>query len=195
MLETHATLRQTKQRLAKKERQNKEDSQSKKPVLPGTYHVNEAEEEMKMIIPTKYKDKNTKRDERFEGTESKEKENFEEESDKLNKRMVHHKTEKKELIKDKKELKPKLAIENMIKKVLEQKINLTLVEILAVSPTFIHRLQGISLEEKEAMKSVKTLNIKKDVIYIKIKEFEKKDFIMLVHLGLCKYLLRKKNIQ
>ncbi|MBW0582106.1 hypothetical protein O181_121821 [Austropuccinia psidii MF-1] len=73
MLETHATLRQTKQRLAKQESQNREDSQSKKPILPGTYHEDEAEEEMKIIVPTKYKDKHTKRDERFEGTEIKKK--------------------------------------------------------------------------------------------------------------------------
>ena len=53
---------------------------------------------------------------------------------------------------DKKELKPKLEIENVIKKILEQIINLTLEEILSVSPTFIHRLQGISLEEKEDLK-------------------------------------------
>ncbi|MBW0460677.1 hypothetical protein O181_000392 [Austropuccinia psidii MF-1] len=115
MLETHETGRQTKQRLAKQESQNREDSQSKKSILPGTYHEDEAEEEMKMIVPTKYKDKHTKRDETFEGTESKEKENFEEESDKLNKRMVHHKTEKKEL-------KPKLAIENVIKKIWNRKL-------------------------------------------------------------------------
>ncbi|MBW0549137.1 hypothetical protein O181_088852 [Austropuccinia psidii MF-1] len=123
------------QRFAKQESQTKEDSQSKKPILPGTYHEDEAEKEMNIIVPTKYKDKHTNRDETFEGTEGKEKENVEEESDKLNKRMVHHKTEKKEL-------KPKLAIENVIKKILEQKINLTLEEILSVSPTFIHRLQG-----------------------------------------------------
>ncbi|MBW0560789.1 hypothetical protein O181_100504 [Austropuccinia psidii MF-1] len=92
MLETHATLRQTKQRLAKQENQNKEDSQIKKPILPGSYHEDEAEEEMKMIVPTKYKDKHTKRDETLEETESKEKENVEEESDKLNKKMLHHKT-------------------------------------------------------------------------------------------------------
>ncbi|MBW0527256.1 hypothetical protein O181_066971 [Austropuccinia psidii MF-1] len=77
MLETHATLRQIKQRLAKKESQNKEYSQSEKPILPGTYHEDEAEEEMRMIVPTKYKDKHTKRDETLEETESKEKENVE----------------------------------------------------------------------------------------------------------------------
>ncbi|MBW0523927.1 hypothetical protein O181_063642 [Austropuccinia psidii MF-1] len=76
MLETHADLRQTKQRLARQESQNKEYSQSTKHILPGTYHEDEAEEEMKMIVPTKYKDKNTKRDETFEETESKEKENI-----------------------------------------------------------------------------------------------------------------------
>ncbi|MBW0535133.1 hypothetical protein O181_074848 [Austropuccinia psidii MF-1] len=89
MLETHETLRQTKKRFSKKEIQNEEDYQSKKPIIPGTYNENEAEEDMKMIFPTKYKDKNIKRDEKFEGTESKEKENVEEESDKLNKNMVH----------------------------------------------------------------------------------------------------------
>ncbi|MBW0533151.1 hypothetical protein O181_072866 [Austropuccinia psidii MF-1] len=86
--------------------------------------------------------------------------------------MVHKKTEKKEVIKDKKELKPRLAIENVINKILEQQINLTLEEILSVSPTLIHRLQEISHEEKEAMKSVNTLDIEEDVISIEIKDFE-----------------------
>ncbi|MBW0478302.1 hypothetical protein O181_018017 [Austropuccinia psidii MF-1] len=53
MLETHEILRQTKKRLAKQESQNKEDSQSKEPILPGTYHEDEAEEVMKIIVPTK----------------------------------------------------------------------------------------------------------------------------------------------
>ncbi|MBW0512186.1 hypothetical protein O181_051901 [Austropuccinia psidii MF-1] len=107
MLETQATLGQTKQRLAKQEGQNKEDSQSKKLILPGTYHEDDAEEEMKIIFPTKYKDKHTTRNEKFKGTESKEKENVDQESEKLNKKMVHHKTEKKKFVKDKKYLKPK----------------------------------------------------------------------------------------
>ncbi|MBW0569640.1 hypothetical protein O181_109355 [Austropuccinia psidii MF-1] len=186
MLETDATLRQTKHRLDKQESQNKEDSPSKKPILPGTYHEDEAEEEMKMIVTTKYKEKLTKRDETFEGTEIKEKENVEEEGDRLNKRIFHHKTEKKEL-------KPKLAMENVIKKVLQQKINLTLEEILSVSPTFIHRLQGISLEEKEAMKSVKTLDIKEDIISIKIKAFEKPRLHYACPLGFMKLFVGKEE--
>ncbi|MBW0569721.1 hypothetical protein O181_109436 [Austropuccinia psidii MF-1] len=193
MLETHATLRQTKQRLAKQESQNREDSQSKKPILPGTYHEDEAEEEMKIIVPTKYKDKHTKRDEKFEGTESKEKENVEEESDKLNKKMVYHKTENKEVLKDKKELKPKLAIENVIKKILEQKINLTLKEILSVSPAFIHRLQGISLKEKETLKSVNTLEIEEDFIYIRIKDFEKPRLNYSCPLGFMQLFVGKEE--
>ncbi|MBW0563709.1 hypothetical protein O181_103424 [Austropuccinia psidii MF-1] len=107
MLETQATLRQTKQRLAKKESQNREDSESKKPILPGTYHEDEAEEERNIIVQTKYKDKHTTSNETFEGTEIKEKENVEEEGERLNNKMVHHKIEKKEVIKDKEQLKPK----------------------------------------------------------------------------------------
>ncbi|MBW0583566.1 hypothetical protein O181_123281 [Austropuccinia psidii MF-1] len=102
MLETNAALRQTKQRLAEQESQNKEVSKSKKPILPGTYHEDEAEEKLKIIVPTKYRDKHTTRNETFEGTEIKAKENFEEEGEKLNKKMVHHKNEKKEVINDKK---------------------------------------------------------------------------------------------
>ncbi|MBW0533310.1 hypothetical protein O181_073025 [Austropuccinia psidii MF-1] len=152
VLETHETLRQTKQILVKKESQNEEDSQSEKPIVLGTYHEDEDEEEMKIIVPTKCKDINTSTNEKFEGSESKEKENFEQERSKLNKKMVHHKTEKNEIINEKKELQPKLAIENMIKKILEQKINSNLKEILSVSPTFIQKLQGVSLEEKEEKK-------------------------------------------
>ncbi|MBW0506454.1 hypothetical protein O181_046169 [Austropuccinia psidii MF-1] len=91
MLETHATLRWKKQRFAKHEIQNKEDSKIKEPILPGTYHEDEAEEEMKIIVPTKYKYKHTTRNEKLEGTEIKEKENVEEESEKLYKNMVHQK--------------------------------------------------------------------------------------------------------
>ncbi|MBW0575006.1 hypothetical protein O181_114721 [Austropuccinia psidii MF-1] len=193
MLETHATLRQTKQRLAKQESQNKEDSQRKKPILPGTYHEDEAEEEMKIIVTTKYKDKHTTRNETFEGTEIKEKENFEEEGERLNNKMIHHKIENKEFIKDKKQLKPKLAVGNVIKNILQQKINLTLEEILSISPTFIHRLQGISLEEKEARKSVNNFEIKEDVISIKIKEFEKPRLHYACPLGFMKVLVGKEE--
>ncbi|MBW0514787.1 hypothetical protein O181_054502 [Austropuccinia psidii MF-1] len=193
MLKTHAILRQTKKRLNKQESQSKEDSWSKKPILPGTYYQDEAEEEMNIIVPTKYKDKHTTRNKTFEGTESKEKDNVEEESDKLKKKMVHQKSEKKEVIKDKKELKPKLEIENVIKEILEQKINLTLEEILSDSPAFIHRLQGLSLEVKEAMKPVKTLDIKGDVISIKIKDFEKTRLHYACPLGFMQVFVGKKE--
>ncbi|MBW0532180.1 hypothetical protein O181_071895 [Austropuccinia psidii MF-1] len=71
MLETHATLRQTKQIFAQQESQNEEYSQIEKPILPGSYHEDAAEEKMKMIVPTKYKDKHTRRDETLEKTEIK----------------------------------------------------------------------------------------------------------------------------
>ncbi|MBW0538640.1 hypothetical protein O181_078355 [Austropuccinia psidii MF-1] len=103
MLETNGDLRKTKQRFDKKESHNKEDSKSKKPILPGTYHEDEAEEEMKIIVPTKYRDKHTIRNETFEASESKEKENIEEESERLNEKMFHHKNGKKKVINDKKE--------------------------------------------------------------------------------------------
>ncbi|MBW0474286.1 hypothetical protein O181_014001 [Austropuccinia psidii MF-1] len=68
MLETYAVLRQRKQRFSKKESQNKEDPQSNQPLIPGTYHENQALEKMKKIVPTKYKDKYAKRNGNFEAT-------------------------------------------------------------------------------------------------------------------------------
>ncbi|MBW0534791.1 hypothetical protein O181_074506 [Austropuccinia psidii MF-1] len=162
MLETHAILRQTKKKLAKQESQNKEDSQSKKCILPGTYHEDDAEKEMKIIVPTKYKDKHTTRNETFEKTESKEK-------------------------------KCLGATENSIKKILEQEINLTLEKVLSVSPAFIHMLKGISLKEKEALKSVNTLEIEKDVISIKIEDFSKPRLHFACPLGFMQVFVGKEE--
>ncbi|MBW0546270.1 hypothetical protein O181_085985 [Austropuccinia psidii MF-1] len=193
MLETRANLRHNKQRFFKQETQNKEDSPSKKPILPGTYHEDEAEEEMKIIVSTKYKDKNTTRKETFEGTESKETENFEQQSETLIRKMFHHKAEKKEIIKDNKKSKPKLAIENVMQKILERKINLTREEILSVSPSFIHRLQGIFLEEKEAMESIRNLEIEEDFLSIKNKEFEKQRVHYACPLGFMQSFVGNKE--
>ncbi|MBW0576729.1 hypothetical protein O181_116444 [Austropuccinia psidii MF-1] len=146
---------------------------------------------MKIIVPTKYKDKQTTRNKAFEAIEGKEKDDFEEEKDRLNKETVYHKTEMKEVIKDKKELRFKLAIENVIRKILEHKINLTLEEMLSVFPTFIHKLKGISLDKKGAMKSFNTLEIKEYVISIKIKDFEKPRPHYAFPLGLLKVFVGK----
>ncbi|MBW0472537.1 hypothetical protein O181_012252 [Austropuccinia psidii MF-1] len=176
-----------------KEIQNKKYSQSKKTILPGTHHQDEAEEEMNILVPTKYKEKNTSRNETFEKIEGKEKEKVEEERDKLNKKMVNQKSEKKEVMKVEKELKPKLEIENVIRKILEQKISLTLEESLSVSPTFINMLKGISLEEKEALKSVNTLDIQEDYISKKIKDFEKKRLHYAYPLGFMQVFVGKEE--
>ncbi|MBW0549664.1 hypothetical protein O181_089379 [Austropuccinia psidii MF-1] len=61
MLETHATIRHTKKRLAKPENQRKEGYKYKNPIIPGTYHEDDTEEEIKIIFAIEYKEENTRR--------------------------------------------------------------------------------------------------------------------------------------
>ncbi|MBW0570063.1 hypothetical protein O181_109778 [Austropuccinia psidii MF-1] len=74
-----------------------------------------------------------------------------------------------------------------------KKINLNLEEILSVSPTFIHRLKGICLEEKESLKSANTSEIKEDIISIKIEDFEKPEIHYACPLGFMQVVVGKEE--
>ncbi|MBW0583485.1 hypothetical protein O181_123200 [Austropuccinia psidii MF-1] len=67
---------------------------------------------------------------------------------------------------------PKLIIEHVMKKILEQKINLTLEEILSMSPTFIDKLQNLTTQEKEVIKSVNTSNIQERLLSVKLQDYD-----------------------
>ncbi|MBW0533239.1 hypothetical protein O181_072954 [Austropuccinia psidii MF-1] len=103
--------------------------------IPGSYHEeDEAEEEIRVLIPTKYK----------KTQEGKEVDNDDIKiiSRNKNKEGLRQELQKMEL-KDKVKstaINPKLIIEHVMKKIFEQKINLTLEEILSMSPTFIDKL-------------------------------------------------------
>ncbi|MBW0529378.1 hypothetical protein O181_069093 [Austropuccinia psidii MF-1] len=66
---------------------------------------------------------------------------------------------------------PKLIIEHVMKKILEQKINITLEEILSMSPTFIEKLQSSTTQEKEVIKSVNTSNIQERLLSLNLWDY------------------------
>ncbi|MBW0549253.1 hypothetical protein O181_088968 [Austropuccinia psidii MF-1] len=131
-LQINVGLRQTRQRASRQESQNQHQKEDKnethkpfKQKIPGAYHEeDEAEEEIRVLIPTKYK----------ETQEGKEVDNDDIEiiSKNKNKEIPRQDSQKMELKNKVKSTanNPKLIIEHVMKKTLEQKINLTLEEIL-----------------------------------------------------------------
>ncbi|MBW0487992.1 hypothetical protein O181_027707 [Austropuccinia psidii MF-1] len=138
-LKINVVLRQKRQELQiqpQKEHKN-ETKKSLKKKIQGAYHEeNEAEEEIRVLIPTKYK-KTKEGKERYN-------DNIEIISNDRNKEIPKQDSQNMEL---KNKVKytvnnPKPIIENVMKKILEQKINLTIDERLLMSPTFIDKLHN-----------------------------------------------------
>ncbi|MBW0494980.1 hypothetical protein O181_034695 [Austropuccinia psidii MF-1] len=69
-----------------------------------------------------------------------------------------------------KKLEAKLEIEKIIKKIMQQKINLTIEEILRISPNFVHKLQALSGKDKEKIKSLNLMDLQEKLLRFGFKE-------------------------
>ncbi|MBW0528489.1 hypothetical protein O181_068204 [Austropuccinia psidii MF-1] len=119
--ESHIVLRHTKKRL---ERQAPNQEPKKKAAIPGTY-IEEEKEEERVIIPTKFQSSNIpKPDQPEEEVENISNKNEDEEISKQEKKVRKP---------QKKQVEGKLEIHKIIKKIMQQKINLTIEEILRMS--------------------------------------------------------------
>ncbi|MBW0489417.1 hypothetical protein O181_029132 [Austropuccinia psidii MF-1] len=167
-------LRQTSQRAARQESQSQTQQEDKnethkpfKKKIPGSYHEeDEAEEEIRVLIPTKYKKTQ-------EGKEV-DNDNIEIISKEKNRELLRQDSQKMEL---KNRVKftantPKLIIEHVMKKILEQKINFNLKEILSMSPKFIDKLQNLTTQGKEVIRSVNTSNIQERLLSVKLRNYD-----------------------
>ncbi|MBW0514065.1 hypothetical protein O181_053780 [Austropuccinia psidii MF-1] len=67
---------------------------------------------------------------------------------------------------------PSLIIEHVMKKMLEQEINISLEEILSTSLTFIEKLQNLTAQEKEVIKSVNTSHIQERLFSVKLRDYD-----------------------
>ncbi|MBW0554466.1 hypothetical protein O181_094181 [Austropuccinia psidii MF-1] len=67
---------------------------------------------------------------------------------------------------------PKPIIELVMKKILEQKINPILEEILSMSPTSIDKLKNLTNQEKDVIKSVNVSNIQEILLSLKLRDYD-----------------------
>ncbi|MBW0526407.1 hypothetical protein O181_066122 [Austropuccinia psidii MF-1] len=160
-------LRNTKQRIENQEKSKAQslpsketiqpkDTIKKKTSIPGGFIEEEEAEEEKVIIPTKYK--SSKSEEVVKppeltktnpNTSAKEKETDRKALIKLTKVEVN----KKPLAEEEGSI-----IEKVMKKVMDQKINLTLEEIVTISPKFMQELKFLSDKERKYLMSLKSIN-------------------------------------
>ncbi|MBW0466717.1 hypothetical protein O181_006432 [Austropuccinia psidii MF-1] len=109
------------------EREVRNQETKKKSAIPGTYI-----EEERVIIPTKFQNSNiTEPDQPEEEIEKISNKNEDEENPKEEKKLRKP---------QKKQVETKLEIDKIIKKIMQQKINLTIEESLRMSPNFVHKL-------------------------------------------------------
>ncbi|MBW0468537.1 hypothetical protein O181_008252 [Austropuccinia psidii MF-1] len=135
--------------------------------IPGAYHEeDEAEEEIRVLIPTK-----NKKTQEGKEVDNEDIEIIFKDKDKEVLRQDSQKMELKNKVKYTGNT-PKLIIEHFMKKILEQKINFALKEILSMSPTFIDRLQNLTTQETEVMKSVNTSNIQERLLSFKLPDYD-----------------------
>ncbi|MBW0469793.1 hypothetical protein O181_009508 [Austropuccinia psidii MF-1] len=160
-------LRNTKQRIENQEKSKAQPLPSeeiihpkctikKKTSIPGGFIEEEEAEEEKVIIPTKYK--SSKPEEVVKPPEpTKSKPNTSEKEKKTNKKALikisNMEVNKQLLIEEE-----GLIIEKVMKKFMDQKINLTLEEIVTISPKFKQELKFLSDKERKYLMSLKSIN-------------------------------------
>ncbi|MBW0495506.1 hypothetical protein O181_035221 [Austropuccinia psidii MF-1] len=130
------------------ERQAQNQEPKMKAAIPGTY-IEEEKEEERVIIPTKFQNSNIpKPDQPEEEIENIANKNEDEEIPKEEKKLRKP---------QKKQVETKLEIDKIIKKIMQQKINLTIEEILRMSPNFVHKLQELSEKDKERNPTIRPI--------------------------------------
>ncbi|MBW0463653.1 hypothetical protein O181_003368 [Austropuccinia psidii MF-1] len=158
--ESQIGLRQTKQRMKRKV-QNQETK--KKEAIPRTY-IEYKKEEERVIIPTKFQNSNIhKPDQPEEEIENICNKNEDEE---MPKEKKFRKTQNKQA-------ETKLEIDKIIKKIMQQNMNLTIEHNLRMSPNFVHKFQELSKKDKEKTKSLSSMDLQEILLKLGFKEIPK----------------------
>ncbi|MBW0530369.1 hypothetical protein O181_070084 [Austropuccinia psidii MF-1] len=184
MYKTNVKQKPEEQRKQRLERQSQNQEPKNKAKIPGTY-IEEEKEEERVIIPTKFQNSNIpKPDQPEEEIENIANKNEDEEIPK---------EEKKFRKPQKKQVETKLEINKIIKKIMQQKINLTIEEILRMSPNFVHQLQELSEEDKERMKSLNSMDLQERLLTFGFKETPKPKIHYSCPLGFMKIFIGKEE--
>ncbi|MBW0572117.1 hypothetical protein O181_111832 [Austropuccinia psidii MF-1] len=103
------------------------------------------------------------------------------------------KEEKKFRKPQKKQVEGKLVIDRIIKKIMQQKINLTIEESLRMSPNFVHKLQELSEKDKEKIKSLNSMDLQERLLTFGFKEVPKPKIHYACPLGFMEMLIGKEG--
>ncbi|MBW0475297.1 hypothetical protein O181_015012 [Austropuccinia psidii MF-1] len=87
---------------------------------------------------------------------------------------------------------PKPIIEHVMKKILEQKMNITLEEILSISPRFIDKLQSLTTQESVVLKLANTSNIQGRLLSFKLRDYHTPVFYYACPLVFMEVLIRRE---
>ncbi|MBW0497007.1 hypothetical protein O181_036722 [Austropuccinia psidii MF-1] len=125
----------------------------KKEAIPVNY-IEEEKEEERVIIPTKFQNSNIpKPDQPEEEIGNIANRNEDEDNTKEEKKVMKH---------QKKQVEPKLEIDEIIKKIMKQQTNLTIGEISRMSPNFVHKSQELSEKDEGKLNNSIKCIFKKD---------------------------------
>ncbi|MBW0465115.1 hypothetical protein O181_004830 [Austropuccinia psidii MF-1] len=163
--------------------QAQNQDQKKEAAIPGAYIEEEKEEEI-VTIPTKFQNSNIpKPDQPEEEIENIANKNEDEETTKEEKKFREP---------QKKQVETKLEIESIIKKIMQQKINLTIEEILCMLPNFVHKLQELSEKYKEKIKSLSSIYLQEILLTFGLKEIPKPKLHYACPLGWMEIFIGKE---
>ncbi|MBW0567077.1 hypothetical protein O181_106792 [Austropuccinia psidii MF-1] len=166
------------------ERQAQNQEPKKNKAIPGTY-IEEEKEEERVIIPTKFQNSNIpKPDQPEEEIENISNNDEYEEIPKEEKKLRKPQNKKAET---------KLEIDKIIKKIMQQKISLTIEEMLRMSPNFIHKLQELSEKDKEKIKSLNSIDLQERLLTFGSKEIPKPKIHYDFPLGFMEIFIGKEE--
>ncbi|MBW0483486.1 hypothetical protein O181_023201 [Austropuccinia psidii MF-1] len=188
-------LRNTKEKYSRAENTNQDVLRShpkvKTPIkkrqnIPGAYIDDEQKGEEKTIIPTKYKKPQLVQNENYRPSQEPKidhTKNTQESIKKVNERKIT-KEEKLDL---------QEIMAQILKRVLEQKRNLTLKQILVMSPKFFNQLKNVSEEEKKSINSIDTKETQTKLIYHHLGNYEQPKLHHACPLGFMKVYLGEEG--
>ncbi|MBW0589431.1 hypothetical protein O181_129146 [Austropuccinia psidii MF-1] len=93
----------------------------------------------------------------------------------------------------KKKAEAKPEIDKIIKEIIQQKINLTIEEILRMPPNFVHMLQELSEKDKEKIKSLNSMDLKERLLSFGFKGIQKPKIHYACPLGLMEIFIGKEE--
>ncbi|MBW0527739.1 hypothetical protein O181_067454 [Austropuccinia psidii MF-1] len=189
-------LRNTKQRSSRNEKPSQEPTKSspktmetplkKKPHIPGAYIEDEHGTVEKTIIPTKFKKPQEIKGEEEVSPEVKEKQDSGKKLE-LTQNTVKNKNIKQEHTEFQE------VMSQIIKKVLDQKINLTLEQVLIMSPKVINQLKNLTTEERNSINSLDTKEIQTKLINHHLGDYEQPKLHYACPLGFMQVYLGEEG--